>query len=218
MSLSIESCRTDQDKISLHIEAEFKQQGVKSASSYTKTVKCDSSFKKRLNSLAVSASVSGSYSGISAGASASYESLTDSVTSTEIFFCFIQTFYKSYERLPPESSSTKDQLQFLKRNLWTQSQVENHCLIQSWACWQMIIWYMSLESRQWETSLIKQYAKKKSKGIKILMILDYIFFNIFSSRCVQNFNQNWKWEVSGQWLRCLPEDLWCEQQLLQDNL
>ena len=83
MSLSIESCRTDEDKISLHVEAEFKQQGVKSASSYTKTVKSDSSFKKRLNSLAVSASVSGSYSGISAGASASYESLTDSVTSTE---------------------------------------------------------------------------------------------------------------------------------------
>ena len=91
MSLSIESCRTDEDEISIHVEAEFKQQPFKSASSYTKSVQSDSSFKKRLNQMAVSASVSGTYKGFSAGASASYESLTDSVTSTESYSETVQS-------------------------------------------------------------------------------------------------------------------------------
>ena len=87
MSGAVENCSTNEDTISLVVSTEFFEQSVKSASSYTKTVRSSSAFKKNLNQLATSASVSGSASvpgigSFSASASASYEHLSESVTSS----------------------------------------------------------------------------------------------------------------------------------------
>jgi len=76
--------------ITLHVFTEFYEQSVKSASSYTKTVRSSSEFKSSLGSLAVSGSVSasasGGFAGFSAGfsaeASASYASVKESVESS----------------------------------------------------------------------------------------------------------------------------------------
>ena len=83
MSLSIESCRPEEDKISVYVKTEFLEQSVLSAYTYTKkTISSSSSFKETVNQLAVSASVSGGYGAFSASASASYESLKNEVTSS----------------------------------------------------------------------------------------------------------------------------------------
>ena len=75
MSLSIESCRPEEDKIYVFVKTEFLEQSVLSAYTYTKAVSSSSSFKETVNQLAVSASVSGGYGVFFASASASYESL-----------------------------------------------------------------------------------------------------------------------------------------------
>merc|ERR1711892_934263 len=79
----VKSCAQNEDKLTLRVNVEFYEEAIKSAYTYSKTIKSSKHFKKTLEKLSTSASISGSYGAFSASASASYSSLTDSVLNEE---------------------------------------------------------------------------------------------------------------------------------------